>query len=313
MNDKIHLVSIIIPTYKGEKTITILIKELIEILKDVNFEILVINDDSPDETHKKLLELQNSNPEILTYIKLAKNVGEYNAVMAGLRNCKGDVAIIVDDDLQHPPSEIFKLIKFSKISDYDVVYTKFKNYNYSLIRSILSKFYNFTANIALNKPSDIYLSSFKSIKRKIINEIVQYEGNYAFIDGLIFSITKNVGTLEVNHEKRKVGSSGYSIKKFAIHYGNLILNFSVLPLRIFFIFGLIISLISFISLLFIIYEKINEPNIPIGYPTLIAAIVLFSGIQILFLGLIGEYLGKILKIINKDKQYIIDLIKKNLK
>ena len=91
------------------------------------------------------------------------------------------------------------------------------------------------------------------------------------------------------------------------------MNFSVLPLRIFFIFGLIISLISFISLLFIIYEKINEPNIPIGYPTLIAAIVLFSGIQILFLGFIGEYLGKILKIINKDKQYIIDLIKKNLK
>lgn len=233
--------------------------------------------------------------------------------MAGLRHCKGDIAIIADDDLQHPPKEILKLAEYSINSEFDVVYTKFKNYSYSLLRSILSKFYNFTANVALNKPKDIYLSSFKSIKRKVINEIIQYEGNYAYIDGLIFSSTKNIGVLEVNHESRKIGKSGYSIKKFAAHYGNLLLNFSVLPLRIFFIFGLVISIISLIALIFIIFEKLNNPNIPIGYPTLIASIVLFSGIQILFLGFIGEYLGKILKIVNKDKQYVIDLIKKNLK
>ena len=116
MNNKNQLVSIIIPTFKGEKTIHILIKELIKILKDINFEIVVVNDSSPDSSDEILTDLYNSNSDIITYVKLAKNTGEYNAVMAGLRNCKGTIAITVDDDLQHPPSEVYKLIKYSFFS-----------------------------------------------------------------------------------------------------------------------------------------------------------------------------------------------------
>ena len=244
MSGENQQVSIIIPTFKGEKTVPILIEELVKILEDIHYEIVVVNDCSPDSSNELLLNLQKKYSEKITYIKLAKNAGEYNAVMAGLRNCEGGIAVIVDDDLQHSPKEILKLIKYSIKSSYDVIYTKFKTYNYSLIRSLLSKFYNFTANLALSKPKEIYLSSFKSINRKIINEIIKYDGNYAYIDGLIFACTKNIGTLEVEHESRRIGKSGYSIKKFAAHYGNLVLNFSVLPLRLFFIFGLIISMIS---------------------------------------------------------------------
>jgi len=306
-----NLISIIIPTYNGDSTIKDLIEELVLVLKNLNTEFIVINDCSPDNTHEKMLEIQEKYLDKLTYIKLTKNFGEYNAVMAGLNNCNGEIAIIVDDDFQHLPSEVLKLAEESLISKKDVIFTKFNEKKHSIFRNTMSKFANLTANLILNKPDHIYLSSFKSIKRKIINEIIKYEGHYAYIDGLIFSITGNVGTLQVNHNDRITGKSNYNLFKLGKHYANLLVNFSVLPLRFFFIFGFIISGISLVIMIFIFIEKLLNPTIPMGYASLILAIIFFSGIQILFLGFISEYIGKILRIVNKDRQYIIDFIKKN--
>ena len=306
-----NLISIIIPTYNGDSTIKDLIEELVLVLKNLNTEFIVINDCSPDNTHEKMLEIQEKYLDKLTYIKLTKNFGEYNAVMAGLNNCNGEIAIIVDDDFQHLPSEVLKLAEESLISKKDVIFTKFNEKKHSILRNTMSKFANLTANLILNKPDHIYLSSFKSIKRKIINEIIKYEGHYAYIDGLIFSITGNVGTLQVNHNDRITGKSNYNLFKLGKHYANLLVNFSVLPLRFFFIFGFIISGISLVIMIFIFIEKLLNPTIPMGYASLILAIIFFSGIQILFLGFISEYIGKILRIVNKDRQYIIDFIKKN--
>ena len=305
-----NLISIIIPTYNGDSTIKDLIEELVLVLKNLNTEFIVINDCSPDNTHEKMLEIQEKYLDKLTYIKLTKNFGEYNAVMAGLNNCNGEIAIIVDDDFQHLPSEVLKLAEESLISKKDVIFTKFNEKKHSILRNTMSKFANLTANLILNKPDHIYLSSFKSIKRKIINEIIKYKGHYAYIDGLIFSITGNVGTLQVNHNDRKTGKSNYNFFKLGKHYANLLVNFSVLPLRFFFIFGFIISGISLVFMIFIFIEKLLNPTIPMGYASLILAIIFFSGIQILFLGFISEYIGKILRIVNKDRQYIIDFIKK---
>jgi glycosyltransferase involved in cell wall biosynthesis len=302
------LISIIIPTFKGSSTIINLLEQLKNKFKNLNFEIIVINDNSPDDTHVKLKEYYKNNNDFLTYLKLAKNFGEYNAVMAGLRNCKGDLAIIIDDDFQHSPDEVFRLAEYSLESKADVVFTKFTKKNHSFIRNIMSKISNFSANFVLNKPGDIYLSSFKSLKRNIIDIISKYDGNYVFIDGLILNCTTKIEDFEVSHEKRINGKSTYSLFKLANHYLNLLTNFSILPLRIFFIFGLLISSISFVFLIFIIIEKIINPAMPIGYSSLVGSIIFFSGIQILFLGFIGEYIGKILKLANKEHQYVIDSV-----
>jgi undecaprenyl-phosphate 4-deoxy-4-formamido-L-arabinose transferase len=301
-----ELVSVIIPTYKGTKTITDLVNEIIISFKGLNFEIVIINDDSPDDSHFKLIDLQKKNKSIITYIKLAKNFGEYNAVMAGLRNCKGDIAVIIDDDFQHHPTEALKLVQYSLNSNSDVIFTKYKDKKHSKIRNFMSLINNLTAKFLIQKPKNLYLSSFKTIKRNIINIITKYEGNYVYIDGLILSSTNKIDSLEVKHHERAVGKSSYNTLKLFTHYLNLITNFSILPLRLFFIFGLVISLISFIFLLFIILEKIFNPQVPLGYSSLISAIIFFSGIQILFLGFIGEYIGKILKTVNRDHQYIIE-------
>ena len=302
------LISIIIPTYKGSNTIIDLLEQLKNKFKNLNFEIIVINDNSPDDTHVKLIEYYKNNNDFLTYLKLAKNFGEYNAVMAGLRNCIGDLAIIIDDDFQHSPNEVFRLAQYSLESESDVVFTKFIKKNHSFIRNLMSKISNFSANFILKKPDDIYLSSFKSLKRNIIDILSKYNGNYVFIDGLILNCTSKIEDFEVSHDKRINGKSTYSLFKLANHYLNLLTNFSILPLRIFFIFGLLISFVSFIFLIFIIVEKIINPSIPIGYSSLVGSIVFFSGIQILFLGFIGEYIGKILKLANKEHQYIIESV-----
>ncbi len=313
MSNKNQLISIIIPTFKGANTIEMLIKEIIEICQDLNFEIVVVNDSSPDSSDEILLDLYNSFQNVITYVKLKKNSGEFNAVMAGLRNCKGEIAITVDDDLQHPPSEVYKLIKYSLDTENDVTYTEFKKYNYSYFRNILSKFYNFTANILLNKPKHIYLSSLKSIRRNIIDEITKYKGNYAYIDALIFASTNKIGTFLVNHQSRKIGKSGYTLKKFAEHYGNLLFNFSAMPFRLIFNFGLFISLALFINLILIYFDLIKFKNFQIEGSLLIFLIIFLAVVQILFFDFIKEKLFKFFKTDKISSQYIIDFVKENKK
>tara|TARA_A100000164_G_C21919323_1_gene779861 strand:- start:1249 stop:2211 length:963 start_codon:yes stop_codon:yes gene_type:complete len=313
MSNKNQLISIIIPTFKGENTIEMLIKEIVKVCQDVNFEIVVVNDSSPDASNEILLDLYNSYKNIITYVKLKKNSGEFNAVMAGLRNCKGEFAITVDDDLQHPPDEVYKLIEHSMVSENDVTYTEFKKYNYSYTRNLLSKFYNFTANILLNKPKHIYLSSLKSIRRNIIDEITKYKGNYAYIDALIFTSTNKIGTFLVNHQSRKMGKSGYTLKKFAEHYGNLLFNFSTMPFKLIFNFGLFLSLALFINLILIYFNIIKFKSFQIEDSILISSIIFLAGIQILFINFIKEKLLKYFKVDKITNQYIVEFVKENKK
>ncbi len=304
------LISLVIPTYKGDKTLNDLIEELILTFKNHNIEIVVVNDCSPDSTHEEMETLMRKYPNKLTYLKFSKNYGEHSAVMAGLRNCEGEIVIIMDDDFQNPPDEALKLAEYTLMNDYDVVFTKYKIKNDSFLRNIMSKIANMSAQLILKKPKDLYFSSFKAIKKNIVNEITNYAGPFPYIDGLILSITNNFNSFEVKHDERKKGESSYNITKLAKHYGNLITNFSTIPIHFFSILGLIITLISLLFIVITVIEKIINPNLPLGYSTLITVIIFFSGVQILFLGLIGEYVGKILKNVNKEKQYSISYIKK---
>ncbi len=310
MSSEQKLISLVIPTYKGAKTLNDLIEELISTFKNHNIEIVVINDCSPDSTHEEMETLIGKYPKKLTYLKFSKNYGEHSAVMAGLRNCGGEIVIILDDDFQNPPDEALKLAEYTLANNYDVVFTKYKIKNDSFLRNIMSKIANMSAQVILKKPKDLYFSSFKAIKKNIVNEIINYEGPFPYIDGLILSITNNFNSFEVKHDERKKGESSYNITKLAKHYGNLITNFSTIPIHFFSILGLIITLISLLFIVITVIEKILNPNLPLGYSTLITVIVFFSGVQILFLGLIGEYVGKILKNVNKEKQYNISYIKK---
>jgi len=312
MTYKDELISLIIPTYKGAKTLSKLVDELLLTFKDHKVEIIIVNDSSPDSTHIDSKILLKKYPNKITYLKLSKNFGEHSATMAGLRHSEGGLVVIMDDDFQNPPDEALKLVLYSLKNDHDVVFTKYKIKNDSLIRNIMSKIANVSAQVILKKPKNIYFSSFKSIKRNIVDEIIKYEGPFPYIDGLILSITNNIGSCDVVHDERKFGKSGYNLGKLFKHYSNLSINFSTIPIHLFSVLGFAITIMSFMLIIAIVIEKLINPSVPLGYSTLIACIIFFSGIQLLFLGLIGEYIGKILKNVNKEKQYNVSFLQKKI-
>ncbi|MDB9739696.1 glycosyltransferase, partial [Candidatus Pelagibacter sp.] len=278
MDKKKNLLSIIVPTYKGEATIVKLVKDLFNVFEEYKIEVIIINDCSPDNTHELCKKLIEEFPKNITYIRLSKNFGEHNAVMAGLRNCDGEHAIIMDDDYQNLPSEALKLTEYTLKNDFDVVFTKYAIKEDSFARNIMSKVANLSAESLINKPKNIYLSSFKIIKRNLINEIIKYTGPYPYIDGLILSKTHNIGSCEVLHAARKNGKSSYNLLKLGKHFSNLIINFSTKPIHFFSVIGLIILTVSIIFLIITIVEKIINPNIPQGYSTLMTLIIFFSGV-----------------------------------
>ena len=301
-----ELISIVIPVYNGEKSIASLVDSLITKLSKVYFlEIVLVNDCSPDNSEKVCISIYEKHKKIVKFFSLAKNVGEHNAVMAGLNQVTGDFTIIMDDDFQNPVSEVQKLIDCAIKTQKDVVYTFYDKKEHSFFRNIGSKFNDKVANVLLKKPSNLYLSSFKIINKFLTKEIIKYDLPFPYIDGLILRTTNSIGEIKVNHQKRVEGQSNYTLKKLISLWLNMFTNFSVLPLRISMIVGFVFSLFGFGYGIFSVIEKLSDPDLPMGYTTIIVLVSLFSGIQLIALGMVGEYLGRMFMSQNKKPQYSI--------
>jgi len=306
VNKKHICVSIVIPVYRGENSIARLTDELVNTLTPIYcLEIILVNDNSPDNSEKVCEEIFNKYGDIVRFYSLAKNVGEHNAVMAGLNESTGDFMVIMDDDFQNPISEVVKLLDYATENDCDVTYTYYKKKQHSWFRNMGSKLNDKVANIMLKKPKNLYLSSFKVLNRFIVNEIIKYDLPYPYIDGLILRTTDKIGKIEVEHKKREEGKSGYTLTKLVRLWLNMFTSFSILPLRFSVILGLLIALLGVIFGVFTVIEKIMNPNIPMGYTMIIEIILIFAGIQLVSLGMIGEYVGRIFMSQNKKPQYTI--------
>ena len=299
-------ISIVIPVYNGEKSIAKLVNLLInDLSKDYKLEIVLVNDCSPDNSESECLKAFESHKKIVKFFSLSKNVGEHNTVMAGLNNVTGDFAVIMDDDFQNPVSEVVKLIEHAIDSQSDVVYTYYEKKEHSLFRNLGSKFNGKVATLLLNKPADLYLSSFKIINRFLINEIIKYDLPFPYIDGLILRTTSNISKIKVTHSKREEGKSNYTLRKLVSLWLNMFTNFSILPLRVSMIIGFIFSVFGFGYGLFSVIEKLINPNLPMGYTTIIVLVSVFSGVQLIAIGMVGEYLGRMFMSQNKQPQYSI--------
>ena len=299
-------ISIVIPIYNCQETIHNLVENIIKELNDkFKLEIVLINDCSTDLSEKECIRTFNNFPGKIKFYSLGKNVGEHSAVMAGLNNASGEWAIIMDDDFQNPISELLKLLQYSIDNTFDVVFTKYDKKKHSIFRNIGSRFNDKISNIILNKPTDLYLSSFKSISRKVIDEIIKYDLPFPYLDGLVLRTTRNIGVVNVKHNRREYGKSGYTMKKLISLWLNMFTSFSTIPLRISTIVGLFMSILGSIYAMIIVYEKLLNPELPPGYSSTIIFILIFSGIQLIFLGVIGEYLGRLFIAQSKAPQYFI--------
>jgi len=298
--------SIVIPVYNAEKTIHRLVDELVSHLSPhYKLEIIPVNDNSVDHSEAVCTSLYEKYKGIVKFYSLSKNVGEHSAVMAGLVKTRGDYVVIMDDDFQNPVSEVAKLVNKFLENDYDVVYSYYESKKHSLFRNIGSWFNDKVANIMLKKPKDLYLSSFKILNRFVVNEIIKYHAPFPYIDGLILQVTDKIGKVQVEHHTRQQGRSGYTIKKLISLWLNMFTNFSILPLRISIIVGVVFSIFGLILGIYTLFEKLSNPELPVGYASLLVTISIFAGVQLIMIGMVGEYIGRVFLILNKKPQYTI--------
>ena len=296
------LLSVIIPVYHGAVTIQKLVDVAHEQLKAYSFEIVLINDGSKDDSEKVCLELLAKFKNI-SFLSLRKNFGEFQAVMCGLNHAKGDYSVIIDDDFQNPPSEIIKLLETAQKGDFDVVYGQYDDKKHHQFRNIGSWFVNQITTSLFKKPQDLYLSSFKLIKKEVVEEICKYKGPYPYIDGLIFNVTDNVGKVTVQHNDRHHGESNYTAKKLASLFLNIIFGYSLLPVRLAMFLGF---LSTFIAIILSVFQFMNITYYPIRL------IVLFvGGIQLISIGIVGEYIAKTFLTQSNTPQYTLKIKKIN--
>jgi undecaprenyl-phosphate 4-deoxy-4-formamido-L-arabinose transferase len=299
------MITIVIPVYNGAVTIGPLTDRIIAILGSNALQIVLVDDGSPDDSDAACRALCVRYPDIITYIKLAKNFGEHNAVMAGLHHAKGDHVVIMDDDFQNPPEEVTRLIDEARRNDRDVIYTYSPRKQHHWFRRLGSWFNDRVATFMLDKPRDLYLSSFKCLNRFTVREILKYTGPYPYIDGLILRCTRNIGTVEVRHDPRRDGHSNYTFRRLVRLWLNMFVNFSVMPLRVSTVMGLAFSAFGFLLGIWVVIEKLVWPHIQVGWPSIIVTVVIFAGVQLVILGLVGEYLGHLFLTSNQTPQFVV--------
>lgn len=297
--------SIVIPVYNGATSIERLTRELARLNVDGGVELVLVNDCSPDNSWEVIQRLVKERPMPIVAVDLARNFGEHNAVMAGYAASSGQYVINIDDDFQNPPSEVVKLLEYAQAhTGYDVVYTKYARKRHNFFRNLGSRFNDRVANFLLDKPKGLYLSSFRCVNRFLCDGIQEYTGPYPYIDGIILERTQRIGTLEVTHAPRQEGSSSYTLRKLVRLWLFMFVNFSVMPLRVASVVGILFSVAGFLLAMYVVYESVAHGNPP-GWASISAGILVFGGIQLLMLGLIGEYLGRLFMMQKGKPQYVV--------
>ncbi len=299
-------VSFVIPCYRSEQTLPKVIAEIEEKmnnLKQYQYDIFLINDCSPDNTMGVIRRLCEEQGHIRG-MGFSRNFGQHAALMAGLRHSDGDYVVCLDDDGQTPANEVDKLL--DKLEEgYDAVYAKYEHKQHSGFRNLGSRVNERMTRVMLGKPPELYISSYFAVKRFVVEDMIRYENSYPYVIGLVLRATRNIANVPVNHRERESGTSGYTLKKLVSLWFNGFTAFSVKPLRIATAAGAVSAVVGFLYGIYTIVKRFINPAVPMGFSSMMSALVFFGGMIMLMLGLIGEYIGRIYISLNNSPQYVI--------
>ena len=298
-------ISFVIPCYRSENTVGGVVDEIVTTVTGhggYDYEIILINDNSPDRVIDTIKKLSNENPRVKG-LDLSRNFGQHSAIMAGFTYLTGDIVVCLDDDGQTPANEVFKLI--DKLSDFDLVFAEYKSKQHSGFRNFGSKVNDMMACWLLSKPKKLKIMSYFACRRYVVDEVLRYENPYPYMSGLLLRATKKVTNVEVNHRERAEGSSGYSLKKLLLLWINGFTSFSVKPLRFATFLGFITAAVGFLFGIYVIIHKIVVPESLLGWSSTMAVLLFLGGMIMLMLGMVGEYVGRIYLSINRSPQFVI--------
>jgi polyisoprenyl-phosphate glycosyltransferase len=299
--------SIVVPVYRSAECLAELASKVAETCRQMGLthELVLVDDCSPDGSWEVIQELSLVNPAVVG-ILLRKNFGQDNAIMAGLNSAQGRSIVIMDDDLQHDPEDIPRLL--SKLDEgYDVVYARYHHTHQKLWKNLGSWFNGRVAQIVLGKPANIYLSPYKAIRSDVVGEIIRYRGPYPYVDGLLFRTTSNVGQIEVEHHPRFSGQGSYTLWKSISVWSRLCTNFSVVPLRLATITGCLSAGVGLSAGIGFLIYRLRNPSIGLqteGWASIVVSVLVLGGLQLLTIGMLGEYVGQMHLNINSRPQYV---------
>ncbi len=299
------LVSVVVPCYNSQDSIAKVVELTIaefQKMPQYTYEFILVNDYSKDATFLKIRELSEKYP-CVRGINLARNFGQHNALMAALNYANGDFIVGMDDDLQTHPSQMYKLL--DKIQEgYDLVYGDYAKRKNSFLKNLTSKFNKITSRILLGRPKNIVSSNYWVITKLVRDEVIKYTNYNPYIDAIFYRVTNNIADVTIEHHQREQGSSNYTFRKL-VKLWMAYWNFSVIPLRISSLLGTLFSAGGFIGFMAILIRQLISPSSQIGWASIMCAMLLFFGFVLLVLGIMGEYLGKIMLCINNTPQYIV--------
>jgi undecaprenyl-phosphate 4-deoxy-4-formamido-L-arabinose transferase len=303
--------SIVIPVYRGAATIGRLVEALSALHPIGGLEIVLVNDGSPDNSGEVCQELVRHAAVPLTYVEHARNYGEHNAVMTGLRQARGAYAITMDDDLQNPPEEVIRLYDHARLGNWDVVYTRYGVKQHAGWRNLGSSFANAVADRLLDKPKGLYLSSFRCMSAFVVQAVTRYQGPYPYIDGLLMQVTQRIDSIEVRHLPRVEGRSNYNLARLVRLWLNLATSFSLAPLRLAIYAGVFMALLGAAGAVATIVEALVLRDTPSGWASTMTAILLVGGVQSMILGILGEYVGRTFLSANGKPQGTVRSVERN--
>ena len=283
-------VSFVIPCYRSEHTLPHVVKEIREKMQELTqyeYDIFLVNDASPDNTMGTIRDLCDKY-ENIKGIGFARNFGQHAALMAGFHQVKGDILVCLDDDGQTPANEVGKLLAALE-NGADVAYAKYEHKHHSAFRNFGSRVNDWMLCFMLNKPKDLFISSYFAARRFVLEEMLKYENAFPYVIGLVLRATRNIVNVTVEHRDRMVGESGYTFGKLLALWFNGFTAFSEKPLRIATMAGVGCAGLGFLYGIYTIIKKLVLPGVPIGFSALMASIMFIGGMLMLMLGLIGEY------------------------
>ena len=298
-------VSFVIPCYRSSKTVGAVTREIGETMAAMpqyDYEIMLVNDCSPDDTWDVIRKLAADDRHIAA-VNLAKNFGQHAALMCGMRHSRGDFVVCLDDDGQTPADEVGKLLE--KLEEgYDVVYASYEDKRESGFRKFGSDVNRRMTEIMLGKPQELELNSYFAARRFLVDEMLRYEHCYPYVMGLVLRSTKRICNVPVHHRAREEGRSGYTLAKLLGLWMNGFTSFSVKPLRIATYSGAVIALIGFLYALVVLIRRFTVNAAPLGWTTTTILILIIGGLNLLLLGLVGEYVGRVFMCVNASPQYV---------